>query len=787
MNLFATTAILCGIFSLITSAIAIYFGRLKLHRLLLNFNIWVGIWGFGCFLVGIATTSDKAIVGWNIASAGGIFIGPAFYHMVCHFCARERRKVVNLSYAIAWLYGIGVFSTNYFIHTTRITFGLHYPVINYFYGSAVVFYLTFVCLSYYELVTFLKKTKGAKRLQTLYIIFGFLAGFVGATSALLPIFGLDIFYPAGNIGIVIYNIILTFAIFRYRLMEINILFKRALVYTLSVGLITGLFLLVVLSLTKLLTATVGVSSYATMAIAAISIAILFEPLKNKTQFFLDKLFNRTTYDYYAAIQNLSRGLSITTDLKSTYKYIIDSVFSLLNLKSAVLLSCNNDYFKPVFLRFSSNSNELANSEQSQNIQLSKESKLIEYLEDYKGSILIKEELDGKIPPEHVEVIRDELMPLLGEVVAPVFIDHKLSAILILGEKVSENVYEDEDIDLLKTVANQSAIAIRNARLYNELEERVKGRTLELTEANEHLTAEVTERKRAEDDLIKTTNELHRINQELKATQSQMLQREKMASVGQLAAGVAHEINNPTSFVASNLETLGTYFDETKEVITCQNEIIKALQGSDESGALEKINALREKTKIDYILGDGKDLIEESIEGTDRITNIVKGLRTFARTDQNDSDHENINSCLESTLNIVWNELKYKSTVEKSYGELPLIECYPQQLNQVFMNILVNAAQAIETEGKIAIKTKHDGDSIYISISDNGCGIPADIQSKIFDPFFTTKEVGKGTGLGMSISYEIIKKHNGEIKVESEEGKGTTFVIQLPVGKDVIYN
>jgi two-component system NtrC family sensor kinase len=251
----------------------------------------------------------------------------------------------------------------------------------------------------------------------------------------------------------------------------------------------------------------------------------------------------------------------------------------------------------------------------------------------------------------------------------------------------------------------------------------------------------------------------------------------MASIGQLAAGVAHEINNPTGFVNSNLNSLDKYVGRLIEFIEAQSEAVESLGDNDIKNILAE---KKKKMKIDYICSDIKEVIKESLEGTDRIGNIVNNLKGFARLDTNKTKNINLNQCLDSTLNVVWNELKYKTTVEKDYGELPLIEGYQQQLTQVFVNILVNAAQAIEKQGDIKIKTYNSNGSNVVIISDTGSGISEDKIPKIFEPFFTTKEVGKGTGLGMSIAYDIVLKHKGKIDVESEVGTGTTFTIELPI-------
>jgi two-component system NtrC family sensor kinase len=178
--------------------------------------------------------------------------------------------------------------------------------------------------------------------------------------------------------------------------------------------------------------------------------------------------------------------------------------------------------------------------------------------------------------------------------------------------------------------------------------------------------------------------------------------------------------------------------------------------------------------------DIKGLITESLDGSERVRKIVQGLKSFARVDEAEYKYADINECIESTINIVWNELKYKATLKKDYGNLPLTKCYPQQINQVFMNLLINAGHAIESQGEITIKTWAEDGSIWVAISDTGHGIPKEDLNKIFEPFFTTKEVGKGTGLGLSITYEIVQKHDGEITVESEVGKGTTFTVRLPI-------
>lgn len=248
--------------------------------------------------------------------------------------------------------------------------------------------------------------------------------------------------------------------------------------------------------------------------------------------------------------------------------------------------------------------------------------------------------------------------------------------------------------------------------------------------------------------------------ELHMGREKLIQADKLAAIGTLAAGVAHEINNPIGFINSNLNTMAKYL---KKISAFFNE-------PDED----------DRDDIKDIIDDFKDAIEESVDGTNRVKKIVADLKSFSRVDKSDKEAVNLNEGIESTLNIVWNELKYNCKVEKEFGELPDIYCYPNQINQVFMNILVNAGHAIEGDGGlIKIKSWFENGQIYISIKDNGKGIPPENMKKIFEPFYTTKEVGKGTGLGLSLVYDIVKKHNGLIEVNSEVGVGTEFVISLP--------
>ena len=291
---------------------------------------------------------------------------------------------------------------------------------------------------------------------------------------------------------------------------------------------------------------------------------------------------------------------------------------------------------------------------------------------------------------------------------------------------------------------------------------------------------ITDRKLMEDALHRTSEEQRDLIDKLQAAQEQLLQSEKMASIGQLAAGVAHEINNPVGFVNSNMRSLQSYVDKLLHVIG-QQEIL--LQTENDTDTLKiKMQRLYEENDLAYLKDDVLDLINESLDGLKRVKDIVQSLKDFSHVGESDWQMVDIHKGLESTITIANNELKYKTVIEKNYGVLPMIKGLASQLNQVFMNLLVNAAHAIKDRGMIKINTQCKDGWVYISIEDTGCGIPPENLTRIFEPFFTTKPIGSGTGLGLSLSYGIIQKHGGRIEVQSTVGTGTSFIVCLPVNE-----
>ncbi len=279
-------------------------------------------------------------------------------------------------------------------------------------------------------------------------------------------------------------------------------------------------------------------------------------------------------------------------------------------------------------------------------------------------------------------------------------------------------------------------------------------------------------------------ELELTLENLKLAQSQLIQSEKMASVGVLTAGIAHELNNPINFVSGNVFPLQRDLDEVFSIL---EEYDEAIRKNKLAGFFTEVEALKEKIEFSFLIKEIFSLLKGIEEGANRSSEIIKGLRSFSRLDDEMCQFYDIHEGIDSSLVLLQNKIKDKINVRKDYGDFDGLECFPSKLNQVIMNIITNSIQAMDGEGELFIQTVSSAIGIKIIIKDNGKGMTPEVKEHIFDPFFTTKDVGQGTGLGLSISYGIIEKHNGNIDVISEPGKGTEFIISLPRTQNISAN
>jgi signal transduction histidine kinase len=374
-----------------------------------------------------------------------------------------------------------------------------------------------------------------------------------------------------------------------------------------------------------------------------------------------------------------------------------------------------------------------------------------------GMPLLVNDTEATTEPVHLPTAREQKVRSL--IMVPLRVKERVFGVFTVVASVADR-FTAGDVELLSAVANHVSLAVERAESFQTIEElsrgledKVRVRTEQLRSANEELAGAY---------------------RDLQATQMQLIQREKMASVGQLVAGVAHELNNPIGFVSSNVTTLEEFVKRLRSML----EVYRAVPLPE--AERERVDGQWAALKVDYALKYLDSMILGIREGAERTRKIVRDLRVFARSDDDVWQPVDLHEEIESSLTLLNHLLKDRVTVHRKFGELPSVECVRSQIDQVFLNLLANAAQAIPGEGAITIETSREDGGAVVTISDTGPGIAQDVIGRIFDPFFTTKTVGEGTGLGLSISYEIVKKHRGEITAASPPGSGATFTVRLPM-------
>lgn len=445
------------------------------------------------------------------------------------------------------------------------------------------------------------------------------------------------------------------------------------------------------------------------------------------------------------LQNFSEQLIFIKNNQELFEQMASTIQQAMNIRFCSVMEIDDQWIIP---RASAGEK----SYQMEEASLSKEQRAL-FLEN---SVIKPATLRSAFP----QLSRKRL-----QLAMPIDRQDRLFALLLLGEGQDGKHLRPEDIGILQIFANQAAIAIEN-NLYIEETKSLIQRLTE-TEISQKYISELEDKNH-------TLEQLYR---ELQETQTQLIQSEKLAGLGQLVAGIAHELNNPISFVYANMKELRRYTSAITELLAILNNITDSPDA--QQSLREKLLALDKKYDLNFIQEDIDNLINESLVGSDRVKTVVQNLRNFSRLDEATFKAVDLHEGLQSTLLLLNNEMKNRITIHKDYQSLPEIYCNPGNINQVFMNLLLNAIQAIDGKGDIWVSTRFEEEQAVIEIRDNGKGIPEDVKSKIFDPFFTTKPVGKGTGLGLSISYNIIQKHGGKISCESTEGEGTRFTIRLP--------
>ncbi|MEJ2050914.1 MAG: ATP-binding protein, partial [Calditrichota bacterium] len=481
--------------------------------------------------------------------------------------------------------------------------------------------------------------------------------------------------------------------------------------------------------------------------------ILFSVVIIGLSFFLEKIrrLEISARQYRKLLQQFSQELVLIKNNDELYHNLSETIYKTVHPLFCVIYVLN------------------------QNIALTKKAQSGPVEEDAKIDLPQKLKVDKFDHKFYLEALPQIQKDFPDSNIFPIARGENFNGILIIGPLRSKRNFKEEDLIVFENLTAQAAIAIENNNYFEQSKQLIQENT-EAKTREQYLDKLEKDNKK----LGQSNRKLKQLYQDLKDTQTQLVQSEKMAGLGQLVAGVAHELNNPISYIYANMRELENYNQGVQHLLNVLRENLQS--GTLQENVAEVVRNLKKNYDLDFIMKDIDSLITESIEGSQRVKKVVQNLRNFSRLDEAEFKEVDIHEGIESTLLLLNNELKNRVEIHRNYGELTPIYCNPGNLNQVFMNLLLNASQAIENRGNIWITTEQQNNKIKIKIKDDGRGIPEKVLNKIFDPFFTTKPVGKGTGLGLSISYKIIENHGGQISVKSEEGKGTTFTIVLPVHK-----
>jgi len=560
-----------------------------------------------------------------------------------------------------------------------------------------------------------------------------------------------------------YYVSLAYAIARHDLFDIDRVVRLSFVYGSLSIIVVGTYALV-LQIPSLLFPTVAANQAFTGIIFVILLAFLFDPLRQGVQRVVDRAFYRKRLDYRATLAELSEILTTLLDPREVVAQVTRVVAEAMQLESVAIGLAGPGEATVWERRGDEPLQQRSENDLDAVLRALARRPTVFRLEP----LLAWARRDGHANER--QRIAAVLERLGAQVVLPLAFRGQTNGILVLGAKQSGQPYDSEAIDLLRTLANQTAIAIQNARSYQALQE-----------LNRNLDSQVRQQTKA---LRASNAELSTAYDNLKNAQAQLIQAEKMASLGQLVAGVAHELNNPASFIHGGLANLEEYLSRILRVL-------EAYESAPITDAMHKeaIEALRDSLRFDYLRQETPELLRVCFEGSARINRIVEDLRLFARADSGARQLIDIHKGIETSLRMLGSQISQSHVqLQREYGELPLVRADEGQLNRVWINLIANAIDASEGSDAprlrvatrfVAATEDHGGGTVEVEVADNGSGIDPEARTRIFEPFFSTKPIGKGTGLGLSIVYGAVKSHGGDIDVQSD-ATGTRMVVRLPV-------
>lgn len=728
----------------------------------------MAIWSFGLFAELVSTSKNWALFFTGVYYCGAIFIPSTYLNFINVLLQSFQKQKTNAAVRIAYLVSFGLLLlslTPYFTSDLEPKFNFRYwqvPGKLYF-----LFPLYFICtLSYSQYLLFkaFRKTKSNPRLyaQVKLILIGSLFAIIGGSTNFLLIFNLPV-YPFGHFFIVLYPALITYAILRHQLMDIEVIIRRTLVFAGIFSTAFGIFGFVTFLTQELLSTYIAgrTGRILSLGISVFLIVLVYDPLRTFLINLTDKFLFQKKYDYRKLLRDASAGISQIKSLRQLLSLVTHFVTMRIRVRSAAILIHDekNDYFKLAYMRgygeegwlkeehiFSETDPMvayLAHERVPLNWELVKD-----WAEQYPKAD-IRSPKSKKVMRYDFAAIKDRMTELRAACCVPSFLGENLRNVLILGEKKSGDLYSEEDLHVLYTLAQESAIAIENARLYDQAVE--KARELELI--NEQLNS-------AQTNLLRALNDTEVANKKLRDTHAQLIHEQKMATLGRLASSVGHEVNNPLTILSMNVS----------------RAILKYRQNPD--------------LKVTEIL-DIFHKMEQNISRIKAVVNTLTGL--LKKSEHGKFEALSLKLVLEETLPLV----QFQTYLENLSGtevvfdipnNIPLIKGDLERLQEVFLNLFINAYHAMtgKRNRKITVTAREDPAHpamVTVDFSDNGHGMGDDVMKKIFSYGFTTKPAGKGSGMGLYMCRYIIELHGGEIKVRSKLGEGTSFLITLPVAHD----
>ena len=665
----------------------------NINKIGMLLSLSISLWSWSLFGRELSSSKTAALFFVRLCYVGAIFIPAIFLHFVSSLVKQVRNKLIFFIYVLSLIFLILNF-TPLFIKDVRPILSFRYygtPGITFLFF--VIFFISIAVYSHYILIKYFKKSEGQLRNQIKYLLFATVIGFLGGGSTFLPTFNIEVF-PYGFYLISIYVLITSYAIAKHRLMDINIVLKKGTTYSLSMVLLLIPSSLLIILGQKFFYKEINYLFLAFIFSILLLVSIFFYKIKPWTEKAVEQLLFKKYYDYRETLGKFSKVIVSILDLHSLSKRVIETITQTMGVENASLFLLNEE--KEGYYLFESKNIKIDSP------LLPKGDPLPQYLQKV-GEIIIREELIKRDNIPELKNVVDKMSLLEAEVSIPLISRGQLVGMINLSHKFNKDIYSHEDIELLSTLANQMAIAIENARLYEDL----------------------------------------------KRSKSYMRRADRLASLGTLTAGLAHEIRNPLVAIKTFTQLLP-----------------------------ERLN---DEEFLNKFLGIASGEV-------DRIALLINELLEFAKPSEPKLELENITTILDGMILLISTEAKKKQiNVIKNYAlDLPPVQIDREQIKQVFLNILLNAIEATPEDGSITVKTRSfmkPGGEPYIQIefTDTGCGIPPEKLEEIFNPFFTTRSAG--SGLGLSISHQIVEDHKGYIHVESELTKGSSFFINLPLPRE----